>query len=249
MNISGKTTSVSGKKASSLVVAMLVVVFGTFLWGSRGVSAEKDIPPVDYVGKDIEQIVEGYHTAMNNLVNFKIKKFMSYSEEELLKFDVPPREKTRTVPDDDGRRREEPTSKYEPCTEENTSTVCLSQAMVREYFAFRTALENKRTSLEGEVKKQAADEEKPVKRQTLTDLASLQSQNSQFVTAELDIARKALDTTLLAYNELHTAWPMHKKYQTLIGRLEDYRDELSDLRFEIEKYPSVFLNATTASCQ
>jgi hypothetical protein len=82
-----------------------------------------------------------------------------------------------------------------------------------------------------------------------------QSQKALEMSARLDAiarektaAKRALDQTLAAYNELRTAWPMHQKYMAIYQSLIKYRDKLVEIRNQVEEFPSKFIDASTTKC-
>lgn len=84
---------------------------------------------------------------------------------------------------------------------------------------------------------------------------TFQAQKVMMVSARLDAikreivtSKRALDQTLAAYNELKTAWPMHKQYVQIYKNLVEYRNKLVEVRHHVEEYPSKFIDATTTKC-
>jgi hypothetical protein len=65
---------------------------------------------------------------------------------------------------------------------------------------------------------------------------------------QLDISEKAMNVTLSAYNELYKYYNLHKEYVQVIEDLEGYRDELSEMRKWVERYPNHFHDRTTTAC-
>jgi len=68
------------------------------------------------------------------------------------------------------------------------------------------------------------------------------------IETEVDVAERTLELSISAYNELHMAYPLHVKYRDLITQLEDYRDDLADLRDEVTLFPATFHDISTTSC-
>lgn len=66
---------------------------------------------------------------------------------------------------------------------------------------------------------------------------------------DLAASREALGTTLQAYKEFQYAYPMHKAYAETFKLLVKYRDFLAEIRAQIEKFPSKFIDASTSNCQ
>lgn len=149
------------------------------------------------------------------------------------------------------------------------STYCLAKDATNEYFLFREAMIETRRS----AREQAATKFKAVTGQeagsadspdilfeqknifgAAADLVmgekSLQGYGEVLnrIDRELDIARQSLDQALATYSELQMALPLHQKYLKVIGALESYRDKISDIRREIDLYPSTFLDVTTTQC-
>ncbi|MBU0668203.1 hypothetical protein KJ951_00510 [Patescibacteria group bacterium] len=65
---------------------------------------------------------------------------------------------------------------------------------------------------------------------------------------EKNTAKRALDQTLSAYDELKTAWLMHKKYIEIYEALLTYRDKMVEIRHQVEEFPAKFIDATTTKC-
>lgn len=79
--------------------------------------------------------------------------------------------------------------------------------------------------------------------QALTMSARLEA-----IAREKTAAKRALDQTLAAYNELRTAWPMHQKYMRIYDSLIKYRDKMVEIRNQVEEFPSKFIDASTTKC-
>lgn len=68
------------------------------------------------------------------------------------------------------------------------------------------------------------------------------------INSEKDAAKRALDQTLSAYDELKTAWPMHKQYMEIYKSLIKFRDKMVEIRHQVEQLPAKFIDATTTKC-
>lgn len=68
------------------------------------------------------------------------------------------------------------------------------------------------------------------------------------ITREKSSAKRALDQTLSAYNELKTALPMHKRYQEIYKQLVKFRNKMAEIRQQVEQLPGKFIDATTTKC-
>ena len=223
------------------LLAMLVI---PYLFGGEEAAAapEDGNPKEDYADYgDVDNMVVAYHKTMNKIVNEKIEMFMTYSAEDLEKFDKAPLEIMEETEDENNKIVLTASGKFEPCEPENTSTFCLAELLLREYYHWRQAMLDKRNNIvqTAQVKTSITKEE------LLNSVGEIDSA----IDVELDVARKTMDVTLAAYNELHTAWPVHLEYKVIIEKLEDYRDQIANLRREIEVYPATFLNSSTASCK
>lgn len=78
----------------------------------------------------------------------------------------------------------------------------------------------------------------------ITDLISRQTSTN----LAMDTAKKALDQTLSAYDQLRVAWPLHVKYMSVYHDLQTYRDKIVDVRHQTDLFPSKFIDLTTTAC-
>lgn len=65
----------------------------------------------------------------------------------------------------------------------------------------------------------------------------------------LDTAKKTLDQTLSAYDQLRMAWPMHQQYVQIYADLVKYRDKIVNIRHETDIFPQKFVDVTTTACE
>lgn len=170
-----------------------------------------------------EETITAYHTRMNELFNDKIDLLINNYDKAV-----------DTVPEIS-----------QECEENNVSTYCLSELAVKEFFSFREAMIARKqefevpSKIEGEIKQD----------QLITDLANLQTGKDELISTEIDVAYETMDSALKAYNELHRAYPLHKKYKEIIKELEKYRDMLTEIRHQIEFFPNKFIDASTTQCK
>lgn len=211
-------------------------------------------------------LTKEYHDTVNKLFNERIKTMVGIGKTnepadlaKLIKLISPPRMQVDSEGAPVGR-----VSCSNP--EENIlSTYCLSDILVGEYFKYRAAMIEARKAarlyavqrfefITGSSTPQSTDplfEIQPLLGRDVTQGSKTIQQYGEVINQvdrELDIARKALDQGLSAYNELQMALPMHLKYKQVIGSLEDFRAKLRDIRYEIDKYPTSFLNITSSAC-
>lgn len=122
------------------------------------------------------------------------------------------------------------------CEEDNYNTFCMALTAANELDQYQIALVKRNVKLDIE------DGE------TILDLSAKQTAKQNEINTELKRAKKALDATLQAYNELKIAYPMHVQYQETIKNLTEYNKKMSNLRQEVEQLPGKFIDATTAEC-
>ncbi len=116
------------------------------------------------------------------------------------------------------------------------------------YLNFKAALERKKKNI-FETEKDR-DKWQQLGKNTLdsaTAIGKIFSRNTN-IDEEIKIAKKALDQTLSAYDQLRLAWPMHVRYKQIYKDLQDYRDKIVDIRHQVDLYPSKFIDLTTTKC-
>jgi hypothetical protein len=70
----------------------------------------------------------------------------------------------------------------------------------------------------------------------------------QVIEDKLLQAKKAMDQTLAAYDQLRIAWEMHKTYIQIYKKLIKYRDLLKQIRRAVEIFPAKFIDASSTKC-
>lgn len=116
------------------------------------------------------------------------------------------------------------------------------------YFNFVAALKNKQQEV-FETEQEKADWEKKGLQylDSITAVRKIVSRDT-IIKDELSTAKKTLDQTLSAYDQLRVAWPIHLKYVDVYANLEKYRDKIVEIRHSTDSYPSKFIDLTTTSC-
>lgn len=218
-----------------------LVFFGISLYRLPGVVAgdmstdpeliERYLPEV----ASLRKTIINYHKDMNKLFNDSIEKLLSG--------------KWNVKPPEDGN-----------CDETNVSTYCVALVALDYYDAFRQAMIDDPAShlklYVDQVEDDMSDAEKisffnneDRSAYRIDKLMDNQAQREALIYDQIDIAQKAMDTTLAAYNELFLFYNLHLHYLMLITDLEAYRDKLAKLRTQVEQYPSAFHNRMTTDCK
>jgi len=214
------------------------VFFGISLYRLPGVGAgdmSTDPELIERYGADVASLrktIITYHKDINEIFNESIEQLLSG------KGDVNPPK--------DGN-----------CDDKNVSTYCVALLVLDYYDAFRQALKDDHLDLYvDQVKDDMSDAEKisffnneDRSAYRIDKLVNNQAQREALIYDQIDIAQKAMDTTLAAYNELFLFYNLHQHYLTLITDLEAYRDKLAKLRTQVEQYPSAFHNRMTTDCK
>ena len=200
--------------------------------------------------------MDKYHELVNNKFNYYTQLMLKGQEQAA---------KTKT-PD--------PNSIAPPggkaCTRENYSTYCVSKEMLRNqdhtgYMDYYEALICRRNRV-FDTKTEAlsyADVGETILSAGISTPGAVESQypavyqlqktleisaRLDAINREIDSAKQALDVTLATYDELKTAWAMHKRYIVIYENLVKYRDKLVEIRHQVEDFPSKFIDATTTMC-
>jgi len=193
----------------------------------------------DYKNLSFKKAQALYHLRINNLFNNKIKLLID----------------------------EKGSDKGKCSDEKDITTYCLAETATEEYFRYREALLEKKNlpedpsirSGESLIKRYIKGDAKLLLNRLEKDpklasrnlglIAESHNEKIALINRELVAAKKALDKSLAAYNELRAAYPMHLQFQKIISNLIKYRDQLKKVRKEIEKYPGKFHDASTTKCQ
>lgn len=245
-----------------LIVMMFSVITSRAAEGDEPVSDGKGLCGIDsknvYAAKDkgLEQVIEEYHKNMNDKFNEYTKKMLEEQEKA---------SKTNT-PDPNSKAPESG-----DCTglSDNYSTYCVAKTLLSNetsgYMEYLKALDCRKnqffdtkedelsyadvgeTILSAGVSNPGAVEEQYPEIYQLQKSMEM-SARLDAVTREIDSAKQTLDVTLATYNELKTAWAMHKRYVEIYESLVKYRDKMVEIRHQVEDFPSKFIDATTTMC-
>lgn len=133
-----------------------------------------------------------------------------------------------------------PTSE-EGCSEDNVSTFCLASVLNEELTAFEIGMLFHKDNF-----RDATDDFEAI---TIGDAMKQQELRGSLIDSEIEAARKAVNLTLAVYNQAQLTYPVHEEFIKMVNNLEEYRDNLADIRTVIEQYPYKFNNATTTQCK
>ena len=201
---------------------------------------------------DINEVIDAYNEKINDMFNANIKAIVKLGNsnkpedlKRMLELITPPSPKVENglvI----GREECEGAGGTK-----NLSTYCLSVASLKEYFAFRDALNKARSYAQNNIADTLRKNPESTAQGSMISagkgLASYGDEMAQ-IDREIAITREALDKGLAAYSELQMALPLHQKYKQVIKALESYRDKISDIRKQVDLYPFTFLDVTTTSC-
>jgi len=219
-----------------------LVFFGVSLYRLPGVVAEDMSTDPELIERylpdvaSLRKTIINYHTDMNELFNNSIEELLSGNG--------------NVKPPEDGN-----------CDDTNVSTYCVSLVALDYYDAFQQALIYDQDShlqlYVDQVEDDMSDAEKiswwwnneDRSAYRIDKLMDNQEERKALIYDQIDIAQKAMDSTLAAYNELFLFYNLHLNYLTLITDLEAYRDKLATLRTQVEQYPSAFHNRMTTKCK
>lgn len=75
-----------------------------------------------------------------------------------------------------------------------------------------------------------------------------QNERQQLIIEQIQLAEQVMKVAVDTYDKLMIYYELHKAYAGVLEDLEGYRDELADIRRQVEKYPANFQNASTTDC-
>lgn len=213
-----------------------------------------------------EQIMTLYHQQTNNKFNTYIRTMITSQAEAAKNNSVDPKSLPPEPPDEPPAEGEDPMKAFCVDNPDNYSTFCLAARLISDqeagngYIQYAQALDCRRGNLfettqeeslyQGYGEALIIGEENE---QNFTGILQAQkvlevSARLEAIDREIKTSKRALDQTLAAYEELKTAWPMHKRYVEVYEDLVKYRDKMIEVRHQIEEYPSKFIDATTTMC-
>ncbi len=219
-----------------LILAMLL---GLLVWAAVPIIFAAPASQNKYEQVNFSKAQALYHLTINDMFNKKIKLLI----------------------DNKGSHKGD-------CSDEkDITTYCLAEMATNEYFLYNEALQKKKENVEDSSLKSGdalikryiqgdtqsfLDRLQRDPKDAVNDLsikAAQQLDRISVIDQELDDARKALDKSLAAYNELRSAYPMHLQLQETISNLVIYKDRLKKLSKTVETYPGKFHDATTTQCK
>ena len=199
---------------------------------------------------DIEDVMALYHKTINDKFNDSIKKMINSKDGD--DNGKPPTDdqinqaasQINTPGLSDSDKREQAIETL--CSDDaNYSTFCLSNRLLNSreygYLQYRYVLSCRRYDIDQSIQTQT----KPVPQYVA---AADQGQKDTAIGQEIDNAKKALDQTLSAYDQLKTSWLMHQRYMKIYKSLTTYRDKMADIRQQIENFPGKFIDVSTTKC-
>ncbi len=200
----------------------LSFLIGTLISPLFGQGLKADITNANFFeGIDsVDEVVVQYHLLVNEAVNKYLEKLTDEDYQDY--------EATAYVSADE-------------CSDANVSTYCLAVLLNEYLLDFELKLRSMETDLD------LYDEEDTA----ITDLDSafvkVLNDNAK-IDREIKVARSSLDLTLAVYNQVASVYPLHKEMADLILNMENYRNNLAEIRRQMELYPSRFNNATSPYC-
>jgi hypothetical protein len=228
-------------------------------------ATNKKMKPI-YNNPDLsaEDMITLYHKTMNDQFNAYTKTMIAAESAAAVS--------GRPTPDNGAPPGLDPQTNLPlPCDAANYSTYCVAQKLLTNpqwgHMAYQKALDcragqlfdnNQQEDLWNQWIKVSTypgytDADKAKVQKQLND--TYQAQKALEISSRLDAltreksdSKNALDQTLSAYNELRTAWPMHKKYMEIYKSLLKFRDKMVEIRNQVEDFPSKFIDATTTKC-
>lgn len=215
-------------KKHSLIfgLAIVVILIGLSL---KTLTTRADIPtsanPYDSENLSVSDIVDKYHEDMNEAFNRYTKMMLA--------------EQAKDPNDVNGKPLATSQACLDPANVKNYSTYCVAVNLLQRYDNFRMALEGKRNLI--------AETKGELFVDSLTAIRKIVSRNTS-VDEQINIAKKTLDQTLSAYDQLRLAWPLHQKYIQIYKDLETFRDNLVKVRQQTDVYPAKFVDVTTSKC-
>lgn len=213
-----------------------------------------------------EQIMVLYHEETNKKFNIYIQKMIKGQADAAKNNSIDPNSTPPEPPVDPPAEGVDPMKDSCVNNSDNYSTFCLAARLISDkkqgngYLQYAQALDCRRNRLFETSQEEGAyqdygealilgEENEQKFSQILQAQKALEiSARLEAIDREIKTSKRALDQTLAAYEELKTAWPMHKRYIEIYEDLVKYRDKMIEVRHQVEEYPSKFIDATTTMC-
>lgn len=163
-----------------------------------------------------------YHIAMNDYFNEKLERVVSLLNDEKF-FEHP----DFLVP-----------SSSEECLKTNVSTYCVSMGALDLYIKYVQTL----LGFQGSIVLSPDS-------QTISDVFNATTVRNEDISDEIDNAKIVMKATIAAYDEFKMAYPMHKKYQSIIFNLTKYKLALKKIRNQVADFPQRFVDSSSSQCK
>jgi len=224
------------KSIISLFIAILtsVLIYGTYTLYASDEKYALKTKDLDY-----REIFEQYHYNSNEFFNEKIEKLVELTSSDDF-FSDPEKQKLIIIPADIDRQNDSLDQIVEKCTKRdqlNVSSYCVSMESLSYYIAYVEILDSIREDI---VESDAV---------TVVEKFDEIAEKNNSIDDEIKIAKSVLEGTLMAYEEFMHAYPMHKKYRTIIDKLLKYKLALKDIRREVQFFPGKFIDASSSQCK
>jgi len=230
-----------------------------------GYNLNPDSPYSNY-DLDVEALQQLYHTTVNDKFNEYISRMIAGQAEAVATNVADPNSLPMPPDETTGLPQVDPlTGLPVPCDEENYSSFCVASTLLSDptvgYMEYRRSLScrknalfsstaDKDTAYSAYTKFMIIGEKNEEQAINATQGARVMEISARLkaIDTEIDVAKQALDKTMVAYEELKAAWPMHKRYMQIYDSLVKYRDMMSEMRHQAEDLPNKFIDATTTKC-
>ncbi len=188
---------------------------------------------MDFSGQPFLFLLSGaYHNSMNDFFNYKIQRAVElidgdekfYENKDFL---VPEFDETKDL-----------TQEVKNKCKKNISTYCVSMEALDLYISYLYSLNIMKGTLPAFGPNATIEE-------VLDDMEGRDEDMEQ----EVKDAKLVMESTINAYNEFKSAYPMHKQYRTIINNLTKYKIALMKIRKETKYFPLRFVDATSSQCK
>lgn len=206
----------------TLLTIFTAIISMVLVYGGYTIYAEDD-GELDFrkPEKGLVYIEETYHKAMNEYFNVKMQQLVEILDNE------------KFAENEDFKAP----AKDVECNETNVSTYCVAMGATDMFIDYAKTLEK----IEGTLVSEGAV--------SPGDVLIATNERDVDITFAIEEAELVLDATLATYNEFRLAYPMHKQYEIVINNLIGYKDALEDVRKDVSKFPSKFIDSSSSYCK
>lgn len=180
-----------------------------------------------------------YHNGMNDFFNKKLARVV-----ELMKNPVGFVQVEHLYCVDRNGKDMSPDECARGCFEDDVSTFCVSMQALDQYRAYLNTMYYIQTYWSADSQWWAL-----MKLTLIADVQSYMADRDAKIADDISNSQLILESTLKAYNEFLSAYPVHKIYEDVIKNLIKYKNKLKQIRLEVEKYPATFVDTTSTKCQ